>query len=562
MSNIYKTRLFLGLMVLVGFLAAFPAFSQSDNTGERRVTGTYAITNTTVFTAPGKSQSNATVLIKNGLIEAIGTNVRIPANAQRIQGDTLFIYPGFIDGGSSAGVSRPKDPEKPSNFNASSPPDELAGITPFRNVLDHFDDGSNQLNEWRKAGFTMAQILPEGGMLPGKAAIIMLGHKSSTNVYAENSALYATFKGARGMYPGTTLGVMAKFRDLYRNSEYASQHTQLFAQNPGISRPERNKSLEAFYTTHNQNTPIVFAVEDDLSVRRALRLQEELGFKLVLNGISGAYAVIPEIKKSGASVLLSLNLPEDKVSKMEEDETDTERTSRIERVKEAYQNALAEASKFEQAEIPFGFTTQGVKTADMRKNLRLMIENGLSEEAALAALTINPARILGIDNYAGTLEKGKLANLVITTDSLFKEDSQIRYVFADGHMFDYEITDKKKKKTNGDEEDADVAGRWDYTAESPQGDSKGILVFRRDGDSYSGDITLDNPEGSGQITTAMENIDVDGNSLRFEFSIDAGGTHLTFTVTGEISGNEYDGNLSVVDFGTFPFRATKQPDSK
>ncbi|MBS9524628.1 amidohydrolase family protein [Litoribacter alkaliphilus] len=560
MSNIYKLRLILGLLVLVGFLQVSPVKAQSDASGEKRVTGTFAITNATVFTSPGQSQQNTTIIIKNGLIDAIGPNVSIPSNAHRIAGDSLYVYPGFIDGGSSAGVSRPKDVEKPSNFNASSPPDEVAGITPYRNVLDYFDANSNQINDWRKAGFTMGQLIPEGGMLPGKTAIVVYGHKSSSNIYKENAALVATFKGSRGMYPATILGVMAKFRDLYKNSEYTSQHANLFASNPGIRRPEKNKTLEAFYGSHDGSTPIVFAVEDDLTTRRAIRLQEELGFKLILNGVSGAYPIIPQIKNSQAAVLLTLDLPEDKSSKMEDSESDEERKARIERVKEAYQARLAEAAKFHEAGIPFGFTSQGAKVGDVRKNIRLMIENGLSEEAALAALTINAAKILGIDNYAGTLEKGKLANMVIATDSIFKEDSQIKHVFADGHMFDYETTEKKKSNGNG--EPADLEGRWEYSAQSPQGDSQGLLVFRKDGEDYRGEITLDNPAGSGQITSELKNISVDGSSLRFEFNIDAGGNNITFNVSGDISGNEFDGNLVVADFGSFPMRATKQPETK
>ena len=85
------------------------------------------------------------------------------------------------------------------------------------------------------------------------------------------------------------------------------------------------------------------------------------------------------------------------------------------------------------------------------------------------------------------------------------------------------------------------------------------MVIARDGDSFTGEITLDNPSGSGQITTAMNNIDYSDNRLRFSFSIDVGGNFLTFDVSGNVEGNEFDGELSVTDLGSFPFKATKQP---
>jgi len=558
MSIIYKRTHWWTFVVLMGFFFSYGALAQSDNTGGRRVTGTYIITNANVISPAGKLQPNTSILIRNGIIEAVGTNVRRTANAQEIKGDSLFVYPGFIDGGSTAGVTRPKDPDRPSNFNSSSPPDDIAGITPYRNVIDHYDASSAQVTEWRKVGFTMAQLLPEGGMLPGKTALVFFGEKGSTNIFTENAAIYASFTNARGMYPGTLLGVMAKFRDLYRNAELSARHSALFASNQGINRPERNKVLEALYPALDQSKPFVFGVEDDLTVRRALALQKELGFRMILSGASDVEEIIPLIKESGTAVLISLNLPEDKSSKIKsEDESDTERTERIARVKDAYKKALEEAGKFEAAGIPFGFTTQGHKSGDFMKNLRLMIENGLSEEAALAALTINTARILGIERHAGTIEQGKLANLVIATDSLFKADTQIKHVFADGHLFDYDTKAKRAKAAVT--EDVELQGTWDFVARSPQGDSKGFMVINRDGDQFTGEITIDNPAGSGQITAPMNNIEYSDNRLRFNFSIDVGGNFLTLDVSGEVDGNEFEGDLSVTDLGSFPFKATKQP---
>lgn len=561
MSIIYKKTHWWTFMVLMGFFFTYGAKAQSDNTGERRITGTYIITNANVISPSGQLQPNTSILLRNGIIAGVGTNIRIPANAQEIKGDSLFVYPGFIDGGSSAGITKPKDPDRPSNFNSASPPDDIAGITPYRNAVDQFDASSAQVGDWRKVGFTMAQILPEGGMLPGKTALVIYGHKGSTNIYSENAAVYATFNSSRGMYPGTLLGVMAKFRSLYRNAELSSRHSTLFASNTGINRPERDKVLEAFYPTLDKGLPILFAVEDDLTVRRALGLQKELGFRMILNGAIDAQEVIPMLKESQTAVFLSLNLPDDKASKIKDDEeSDDERKERIERVKAAYSKALEEAGKFEEAGIAFGFTTQGIKSGDLMKNLRLMIDNGLSEEGALAALTINSAKILGIDRYAGSIEQGKLANLVITTDSLFKEDSQIKHVFADGYLFEYDT--KAKRAKSADTEDVKLEGTWEYVARSPQGDSKGNMVIEKDGESYTGEITLDNPAGSGQITTAMNNISYSDKRLRFEFSIDVGGNFLTFSVSGDIDGDEFEGDLSVTDLGSFPFKATKQPGAK
>ncbi|WP_373520756.1 amidohydrolase family protein [Aquiflexum sp.] len=564
--NMYpKLKVFSSLLFIFFFLAYNPLYSQSDPSGERRVTGTYAIKNATITTAPGKTISGATILIKNGLIEAVGTNVRIPNDAQVIDGDSLYIYPGFIDGASSSGVSKPADPERPSNFDPSNPPDENAGITPWRNVLDNFDFKNSQISDWRKSGFTIAQIIPDGGMLPGKAAVVVLGGNASTNILAKNTALNAKFRsvgGGRGAYPGTQLGIMAKFRDLYKNAEYSGQHQRLFASNNGLNRPEMNKTLQAFYPVIDKSIPIMFEVANDLEIRRALSLQKENGFRLVLVGVTEADMVINEIKAAKAHVLLSLKLPDDKITKAKTEDLSDEMKARTNRAQEAYDNILKQAGILEKAEIPFGFTSMGGKSSDLTKSLKLMVDNGLSENAALAALTTNPANILGISKFAGTLEKGKLANMVIFTEPMFIEETHIKHVVADGFIFDYEIKTKKagNGNDNGENGPAKIEGEWEYTADTAGGSSGGLMTIKKEEDFYSGSITYTNPSGSGTATSEMKNISISGKTLTFLYDVEVGGMSLEVTVKGEVDNDQFSGNMSMADFGSYPFNATKKPN--
>ncbi|MEP0711348.1 MAG: amidohydrolase, partial [Algoriphagus sp.] len=194
-------------MLVAGWLSSTTVIAQSDPTGKKPITDSYAITNATVFTAPGQPGVKTTVLIKDGLIQGVGTNLNFPKDAKVIAGDSLFIYPGFLAGSSDVGITKPKDLERPDDFVSSNPPDELAGVTPWRSALDQFSIKDSKVDDLRKVGFSIVQILPEGGMIAGKAAIVMLGSEKSTNVIAENTALAASFRGSRGMYPGTAVGV-------------------------------------------------------------------------------------------------------------------------------------------------------------------------------------------------------------------------------------------------------------------------------------------------------------------------------------------------------------------
>jgi hypothetical protein len=556
------------LLVMAAFILGLQDLAaQSDPKGERRVTGTYAIQNATVTTAPGKTLPKVTILIKNGIIESVGTNISIPKDAQLISADSLHIYPGFIDGASSAGVGKPADAERPANMDPSNPSDEVAGITPWRNVLDYYDKNNSQVGDWRKNGVTIAQIVPDGGMLPGKPAIVTFGHSSSSNVIAAQVGMSARFRalgGGRGygIYPGTPLGIMAKYRDVYKNAEISAKHNRLFASTSGLARPEINKTSEAMYPVLDKNIPMVFEASSDIEVRRVLSLQKELGFRVILVGVTEVDNVINEIKAANAAVLLSMKLPEDKITKAKTEGLSEEMIQRTKRIQESYENMLKQAAKLEAAGVPFGFAGLGSKSADMLKNLRVMAANGLSENGLVAALTTNPANILGIGKFAGTIEKGKLANLVIMTGPILSEDAQVKHVVADGYIFDYEVKTKKNgndAKTNGNGT-VSIEGVWDYVSDTPAGSSGGTMDIKRDGNSYKGTITYDSPSGGGKASSDMKNITVSGNTLSFSFGVAANGMSLDVEVSGEVNVSQFTGNLSLTDYGSFPLKATKKPN--
>lgn len=542
--------------LMSGFLSQ-TAWSQSDPTGLRRVTETYAITNATIFTAPGQQGTKGTLLFREGVILGMGANLSLPKEAQLIPGDSLFIYPGFIDGAGLIGITKPKDPEKPKDFVSSTPPDEIAGITPWRSISDQFSITGNQVEDWRKAGFTISQVLPDGGMIPGKASVMVLGHEGTVNVLMENTGLAANFKGSRGMYPATVVGVMAKFRDVYQNTTLALEHSKLYASASGVKRPEMTPTQSGMTPVVQKQIPVIFTAATDLEVRRAIALQKEFGFKLILSGLEQYETVIDLIKSSGTPVLIKLQVPDDKAIKgQKSDSVSTATKAQYDRVKEAYDNALKQATLLEKAGIPFGFSTMDSKPGDALKTVQTMVKNGLSEKAALAALTTNPALILGISKIAGTIEKGKMANFVVSTDSIFKESAQIKHVVADGYVFDYEIK-KKAAKENGKSENGAVMaeGVWEYTAETPAGSNGGEITITKEGSEYAGTITLDDPSGGGKINTPIRNVSLSGKSLTFEFDVNAGGNKLVVTITGEISGSDMEGTMSVAQFGAFPLTA-------
>src|SRR5690606_8669184 len=123
-------------------------------------------------------------------------------------------------------------------------------------------------------------------------------HRGSSNILASSNGIYAKFEAIRGLYPGTTLGIMAKWRELYQNAELAKRHQSLYASNKGIVRPEKDIVLEAFLPVIDQSAPVIFKVTDELELRRALTLQREKGFRIIITGVNEGISLIPLIKET------------------------------------------------------------------------------------------------------------------------------------------------------------------------------------------------------------------------------------------------------------------------
>lgn len=551
------------LLLIAFLLISLGLFAQNE---PKQVTSTFALQNVTIVQAPGKVIEGGTVVVKNGLIQAVGKNVSIPFDAKKVKADSMYVYAGFIDGASHVGIPKVEKKEeggrrdRSQNKNVGNPPNDQAGIQPERQVRDVLKAGEKSIEDMRKLGFTTAHVVPDGKMLPGKGAIVMLAGESVNDmILVENTATFAQFKGAGGVYPNTVIAVMSKFRDLYQQAEQAKAHEAAFMKNPsGIKRPTSDPVLEAFYPVIDGKQAIFMKASNMKDLSRAMVLQKELGYELVLTEVKQGWNYADKMK--GDKVFLSLDLPktpkedkkkedeEGKEKTMEEKEAEAMEKRRAERMKEFETQAMMMTKKG----VNFGFSTLDAKAKDIRANLMRMIEAGLTEDQALAALTTQPAKMLGIDKVTGTIEKGKIANLVVTDAPYFDKESNVRYVLVDGHLFEYEAKAKKKKKkaTDGEEatENADIAGVWTYELSIPGQELDGTFTFKVDEDEVTG--TMSDPSGEDEEEELKEVV-LEGDKLSFSITVDQGGGSMLVEFNLEFDGEAYEGTLSVGDFGTF-----------
>lgn len=450
------------------------------------VTRTIALKNANIIPSPGQMIEKGTVVIKDGLILAVGKDVKIPIDAKVIDADSMYVYAGFIDGLSHVGITAPQNnqgqggggqqaqraqTQNQPQIDRGNPPNEVAGILPERSVETVVKMDDKSVADLRKLGFTAAHVVPRGNMLPGKGAIVLLNEKSP--YLRKDASFFSQLQGSGRMYPSTVIAVMSKYRELYKQAEQAKMHEAMFAKSPkGMERPNYSPTLQAFYPVIDKKQTVFFNAEDVLSIYRVFTLQKDLGFSMVLANVKQGWDHADAIKSKGIPVILSLDLPEEpktsenaqannpngrtpgrlvadrndqsnsedakKEEPKEKVATDPEKEKLEARRKEEMKKYLAQAGVFEKKGIEFGLATTDADSKNIQGNLRKMIENGLTEKAALAALTTTPAKMLGLSDVLGTIEKGKIGNLVVTSKPYFDEKAKVKYVIVDGQLFEYE----------------------------------------------------------------------------------------------------------------------------
>lgn len=562
------------------------------------VSRTYAITNVNIVQAPGRKIDMGTVVMKDGLIVSVGKNVTIPPDAIVIKADSMYVYAGFIDGLSRTGIAKPEGntggggrqggpggggerPKDPGN-----PKPEEAGITPMNDIRTSLNPADKSIEDLRNIGFTTAQIVPNGGMMPGNSSVILLGGKSADEmVLFGKSAFYSELTPARGVYPGTVMGVMAKYRELYRQAALSRAYENSYASNrTGIARPATDRVLEALYPVVDKRQPVLFKAERVVDAQRVLTLQSDLGFSLVIAELKEGWDIVNKVKASNARVFLSLELPEEKKDdkkdekkddkkgtnapkdaapkKEEPKKDDAPKTSTAEekaalekRQAEFTAKYVGQASTYQKAGVKFGFSAMSVKPGDIQKNLRRMIGAGLTEDGALAALTTTPAELLGLSDRIGTVDNGKIANIVISDKPYFNEKAKVRYVFVEGKMYKLDVKETKEAKKGDANAKAVAEGDWTVTTETPQGGQEGKVTIKKDGSSYTGSMS----GGQFPSTITLNNIALEGNTLTYDFSFDAGGQSVTVNVSVAIDGDTFRGTSSVAQFGSFPTEGKRNP---
>ena len=501
----------------------------------------------------GGAIARGTVVVRNGLIAAVGASVAAPADARTVDGTGLTVYPGFIEAMGSLGVPVAErggaggggGPQ--AGPGAGTPASPVAnslhpvGLQPDVDVLDLLRPAADAFTAAHAAGFTTALTAPASGIFVGQSAVISLRDGAAQEILVRAPvAMHIGFATARGGggFPNSLMGVFAALRQTLLDAQhYGAEQTAYAANARGMRRPANDPSLEALQPALARRMPVVMTANTQREIERALDLAKEFNLRPIIAGGQEAHLVAARLKAENVPVLLAVNFPSRPTGPRSADAAPEPLRVLRERVE-----APRAPARLMDAGVRVAFQS-GSGYGDYLANVRRAVENGLSQEQALRAMTLTPAELFGVGDRLGTIETGKIANLTLVRGDLFDRDARVVQLFVDG-------TQMEVRAPAGAAGGAALtaSGTWTITVTLDGTDHAVTLGLQQNGETLRG--TLQGALGSGQITDGSMGAD---GELRFSATITLRESTEQATFTGTLAGNTIRGAMTIVghDPGTF-----------
>jgi imidazolonepropionase-like amidohydrolase len=563
----------LSYWAMVGLVLAVAAPVQAQT--EREFPRAYALTNARIVVAPGRVIERGTVVIRDRRIVAVGAQVPAPQDAVQLDLAGKTVYPGLIDAASTVGIppvggagggrggGGPEAPGQRQGPGSAQPapgrPEPPPETRPYRSAADVFGPGAADLEVLRSAGITTVGLVFDAGLLPGQVAVASAGSGDAAGLVLKTPvAQQIVFGRKRGGYPGTLMGAVAYLKQAFYDADYAMRVEQAFQRNPASApRPTHSNEDRALFPVLRGELPVWINASTVRDFSRATDLVRE--FKLtnyVLLGAQEGWLAADELKAAAKPVIVSLDFPnagqitgrafEQHVAPVTGRDTARERADSA-----AARTARGNAAALQRAGVPVALSGYGVAAGQFRDRLLATVEAGLSADDALRALTVTPARIVGLESALGTVEAGKLANLVITEGDLFARTGRIRHVFVEGERFD--ITQAPPAQQQGGQRGGgrrggggapaaapvDVTGGWAGAFEIAGTTSQFTMTLRSTGTEVTG--TLQFEFGNFPVTGS-----INGNDLALRSSVTPPArTTVTVDISGRVANDEIRGTVTV-----------------
>jgi len=508
----------------------------------------FAIRGAKIYPVSGPPLENGTIVITRGLITAVGTNATIPPEAWVIEGKGLIVYPGLIDSFTDVGL--PAAPAAPGGEGPRAPqgvsrgPEDRPATTPWRSAADEASLTDKRVETWRGAGFTTVVSAQKGGIFPGQAAVLNLaGDRAGDMVVRATVAVPVALQPSGGFanFPGSLMGVLSYVRQVWLDTDWYTKAVAIYDKNPrGVERPVYDRAEAALAEALEDRALVLISANTALQLRRGLGLADRWKVNAVLYGGQQGYEAANEIAAKKLPVLVNLQWPE----KPKDADPDAEPSLRTLHFRD---RAPSTPAAFAKAGVKFAFYSGGISAPkDILKAVKKSIDAGLSADDALRALTLAPAQIFGVGDRLGSLETGKIANLIVTDGDLFAEKTKVKLVFVDGKKFEVREPARPPEPPKGD-----LSGKWKLSYTTPDGPEEATadLTMASDG-TLSGTVT--GKRGTATLTTGW----VSAEKFSFTVNILLQGEPFDVIFTGTFEKDSMKGTLAVPGF-SIDFTGTK-----
>ena len=408
----------------------------------------FALVNAEVVVSPGQSMAATTVLIEGASITTVGQQQVVPVGYQIIDCKGKIIYPGLIDAWSEIDVT--VNQSLPGYWNGNVTPQIKASTAVGGTVTD--------ASKLRSQGIAARLIAPRGGIVKGSSCVMLTGEGSKGRSLLLDNAwqhllLTVPRSGSRARYPNSPMGAIALLRQAFHDAAWYKQAWKAYNATPQLDRPDRNVALQNLADAIDSRIFLIDAPNDRMAIR-ADSFAREFSLEAIIRGSGQEYRQLDEIIATNRPYLLPVSFPETPDVK-------TADAARDVTLRELMHWELApeNPARLVDAGVKICLTTDGLAdVGQFLKQVRVAVAHGLAEEQALAALTVVPAQLLGIEDEVGRVESGMLANLVIADGNLFSKGTKVLECWVAGERF---VIGKSSRS-----ELPDLAGKWAFTVRS------------------------------------------------------------------------------------------------
>ncbi len=469
--------------------------------------GVWALINSTVHIEPGTVLENATIIIRDGLIQNVGTDINIPKDATTLDMSEKTIYPGFIDSWVEIPVQSIDISHHDAHWNFK--------VHARRELSQLYKPDAKKLKNLRKLGFTSAHIVPDSGIFQGQTALVQLNNTGIVlnSAVGQDLAFEVDGWGSK-KYPNALLGVVALMRQTFIDANWYREANEKTNQFPQLNEPlKKNKDLDILSRWISNNSPFIFETNHELTVLRSFNIADEFQLTAWIKGSGYEYRRVLEIAAENPFIILPLNFPV---------------TPDISDPYQALSYSTSELKHWDMApdnpsilsdhNIVIALTSHDLDEKEFRKNLSRSVERGLSATHALAALTTVPAEKMGKGDQLGKIKKGFLANLTVVDGNYFHHKSQVISTWVSGE--EYPVIPKY---------DTSVDGEWSLTI----GKKLYQLELQKKTKHYNGKIIQDTTEYK------LSKLKVRGRFISWQVKLDS--TLVPSRFTGHILENRMEG---------------------